>query len=79
MENFFNLGIVDQARTGLFGTMFRGDIPTSMVAAKDVGARAVELLTEEPFRQPSVRENGASRSSKKHSLDVCRIWGPPND
>jgi hypothetical protein len=47
MENFFNLGIVDQARTGLFGTMFRGDIPTPMVAAKDVGARAAELLTED--------------------------------
>jgi uncharacterized protein YbjT (DUF2867 family) len=56
MENFFNMGIVDQAKAGVFRTMFRGDIATPMVAAKDVGERAAELLTEEPFRQPRVRE-----------------------
>jgi uncharacterized protein YbjT (DUF2867 family) len=56
MENFFNLGIVAQAQTGIFGTMFRPDIATPMVAAKDVAAKAAELLTEEPFRQPRVRE-----------------------
>ena len=27
-----------------------------MIAAKDVGGKAAELLTEEPFRQPRVRE-----------------------
>ena len=27
-----------------------------MIAAKDVGEKAAELLTEEPFRQPRVRE-----------------------
>jgi uncharacterized protein YbjT (DUF2867 family) len=56
MENFFNLGIVAQAQTGIFGTMFRPDIATPMVAAKDVAAKAAELLTEEPFLQPRVRE-----------------------
>ncbi len=44
MENFLNMGIVDQAKTGVFGTMFRGDIATPMIAAKDVGKRAAELL-----------------------------------
>jgi hypothetical protein len=32
MENFFNMGIVDQAKTGVFGTMFSGEIATPMVA-----------------------------------------------
>lgn len=45
MENFFNIGIVDQAKTGVFRTMFRGDIATPMVATKDVGEKAAELLT----------------------------------
>lgn len=56
MENFFNLGIIAQAPTGTFGTMFRPDVATPMVATRDVGERAAELLTEEPFRQPRVRE-----------------------
>ncbi|HXO95005.1 MAG TPA: hypothetical protein VN857_00345, partial [Chthoniobacterales bacterium] len=34
----------------------RPDVPTPMIAAKDVGGKAAELLTEEPFRQPRVRE-----------------------
>jgi uncharacterized protein YbjT (DUF2867 family) len=56
MENFFNMGIIAQAETGIFGTMFRPDIATPMVAAKDVGEKAAGLLTEEPFHQPRVRE-----------------------
>ena len=56
MENFLNLGIVEQVKTGVFGTMFRGDVATPMVAARDVGARAAALLTEEPFHEPRVRE-----------------------
>jgi uncharacterized protein YbjT (DUF2867 family) len=56
MENFFNMGIIAQAQTGTFATVFRPDIAMPMVAAKDVGEKAVELLTEEPFRQPRVRE-----------------------
>jgi uncharacterized protein YbjT (DUF2867 family) len=56
MENFLNMGIVDQAKIGVFRTMFRGDIATPMVATKEVGEKAAELLTEEPFRQPRVRE-----------------------
>lgn len=77
MENFFNPGIVDQARTGVFGTMFRGDIPTPMVAAKDVGARAAELLTQEPFRLPSVREilGARDRVSNLGAAKRLRVQG----
>jgi uncharacterized protein YbjT (DUF2867 family) len=56
MENFFNMGIIEQAQTGIFGTMFRPDIATPTIAAKDVGEKAAELLAEKPFRQPRVRE-----------------------
>jgi uncharacterized protein YbjT (DUF2867 family) len=56
MENFLNLGIVEQAKIGVFGTMFRGDVATPMVAARDVGARAAALLTGVPFHEPRVRE-----------------------
>ncbi len=56
MESFFKMGIIAQAQTGTFVTILGPDIPTPMVATKDVGDKAVELLTEEPFRQPRVRE-----------------------
>jgi len=56
MENFFTMGIVEQAPTGVFRAMFSGDIATPMVPERDVGERAAELLTEEPFCQMRVRE-----------------------
>lgn len=56
MENFLNLGIIAQAQISNFGSMFRPDIATPMIASKDVGEKAAELPTEEPFRQPRVRE-----------------------
>ncbi|SRR5712692_9123063 len=56
MENHLNLGLIAQAQTGVYGTMFRPDVAMPMIATKDVGEKAAELLTEEPFRQPRVRE-----------------------
>ncbi len=56
MENFLNLGFGAQAQSGVFGMMFRPDIATPMISTKDVGEKAAELLAEEPFRQPRVRE-----------------------
>jgi uncharacterized protein YbjT (DUF2867 family) len=73
MENFFNMGIVEQAPSGVFRTMFRGDIATPMVAARDVGERAAELLTEEPFRQPRVREVLGARDYTM--VEAIRIIG----
>jgi uncharacterized protein YbjT (DUF2867 family) len=55
MENFLP-GVGAIARTGRFAWAFRPDLPTSMIAAKDVGKIAALLLTEESFRQPRVRE-----------------------
>jgi uncharacterized protein YbjT (DUF2867 family) len=57
MENFRKgLAFVAQAATGCFSTPFRGDLPMPMIAARDVGARAAELLIEEPFRRLRVQE-----------------------
>jgi uncharacterized protein YbjT (DUF2867 family) len=57
MENFLKgLGLVAQADTGAYGTAFRPDVATPMIATTDVGKTAADLLTEEPFRQPRVRE-----------------------
>lgn len=55
MENHLNLGLIAQAQTGVYGTMFRPDVATPMIATKDVGEKAAELLTEEPFRQPACK------------------------
>jgi len=56
MENHNNLGFLAQAQFGSYGTMFRPDLATPIIAAKDVGEKAAELLVEEPFRQPRLRE-----------------------
>jgi uncharacterized protein YbjT (DUF2867 family) len=76
MENFLNLGIVAQAKTGVYGTMFRGDVATPMVAASDVGARAAALLTEEPFHEPRVREILGAREYTM--AEATEISGPPS-
>lgn len=73
MENFLNLGIIAQAPTGIFGTMFRPDIATPMIASKDVGEKAAELLTEESFRQPRVRELLGPRDYTM--VEVTRVLG----
>ena len=36
--------------------------------------KALSMSQQEPERR-----RGGSRRSKKNGLDVCRIWGPPND
>jgi len=56
MENHLGFGFLDQATTGTYATMFRPDRPTPMIAARDVGQIAAQLLTEHPVTQPRVRE-----------------------
>jgi uncharacterized protein YbjT (DUF2867 family) len=57
MENFVKgLGFTQQAKTGVYSTAFHADTSIPMIAAKDVAEKVAELLTEEPFRQPRVRE-----------------------
>lgn len=55
MENLLG-GIEHLAREGRFGTALRADIAIPMIATADIAAMAAELLVEEPFAQPRVRE-----------------------
>ena len=44
-ENFIKgMGFVEQAASGVFATPFRGDIAMPMIAARDIGERAADLL-----------------------------------
>ena len=55
MENhLWGVGLI--AQMGFYGTAFRPDVPLPMVATRDVGERAAELLSEEPFGEARVRE-----------------------
>ncbi|MBI2385599.1 MAG: NmrA family NAD(P)-binding protein [Elusimicrobia bacterium] len=55
MENL--LGGVDYvSRHGRYAAALRPDIAIPMIATPDIGAKAAELLAEEPFLQPRVRE-----------------------
>lgn len=56
LDNHLDFGIADQARNGTYGTVFRPDVATPMIAASDVGHVAAEVLTAEEFDQPPVRE-----------------------
>jgi uncharacterized protein YbjT (DUF2867 family) len=45
-ENFIKgLAFVDQAKSGVFATPFRGDRPMPLISARDIGERAADLLT----------------------------------
>lgn len=55
MENHLQ-GLPAIVGTGVYGWAFRPDRPTPMIAASDIGEEAAKLLTEQPFRQPRVRE-----------------------
>ncbi len=55
MENHL-WGLEMIAEMGVYGTALRPDLPMPMIATRDIGEKAAELLTEEPFRQPRVRE-----------------------
>lgn len=55
MENHLG-GIGSISSHGHYATALRPDISIPMIATLDIAAKAAELLTEEPFRQPRVRE-----------------------
>jgi uncharacterized protein YbjT (DUF2867 family) len=56
MENHAALGFADQGLAGSYATMFAPDIPTPMVAARDIGHVAAGVLAEEPLEQSQIRE-----------------------
>jgi uncharacterized protein YbjT (DUF2867 family) len=45
-----------QAKSGIYRTAFRGDIPTPMITTADIGKIAAGILQEGRFSQPRVRE-----------------------
>lgn len=55
MENHLQ-GVGFIARQGVYGTAVRPDVALPMIATADIGAKVAELLTEEPFAEPRVRE-----------------------
>jgi uncharacterized protein YbjT (DUF2867 family) len=55
MENLLQ-GASQIVKTGVFAWPFRPDIPTPMIAARDVGEEAAVLLTDDSFEQPLVKE-----------------------
>lgn len=55
MENHLG-GVEYIAHHGSYGTALRPDIAIPMIATIDIGAKAAELLVEEPYREPRVRE-----------------------
>lgn len=78
MENHLGFGFVDQAATShTYATMFRPDLATPMIAAKDVGRVAAALLTEEPFTQPRMRELLGARDYTM--TEATRILGTAVD
>ncbi len=55
MENHLQgLGLIAQA--GIYGTAIRPDAALPMIATQDIATKAVELLTQEPFRASKIQE-----------------------
>jgi uncharacterized protein YbjT (DUF2867 family) len=74
MENFFKgLGFLQQATSGVFRTAFRGDIPMPMIAAKDIGEVAAQILVADSFDQPRIVE---LPGPKRHTMEeATRLLG----
>ncbi len=72
MENHLRgIGII--AHAGFYGTAFKPDTLLPMIASCDIGAKAAELLLEEPFGQPRVRELLGPRDYTM--VEAARILG----
>ncbi|BCM18596.1 NmrA family NAD(P)-binding protein [Mesorhizobium sp. J8] len=72
MENFVKgMGFVEQAASGVFASPFRGDLPMPLIAAKDVGERAAELLIAEHFPVRRVVElHGGGRYTLERATTI---------
>lgn len=81
MENFQKgLAFAAQAESGSFATPFRGDRPMPMIASRDVGAVAAELLTATSFPASKVRElHGAGDYTLAQTTAILgKALGKPN-
>lgn len=72
MENHLG-GIPFIAQHGHYATALRPDIAIPMIATIDIGTAAAELLAEEPFGQPRVRELLGPRDYTM--TEVARVLG----
>lgn len=72
MENHLG-GVHFIARYGHYGAALRPDIAIPMIATLDIGAKAAELLVEEPFGEPRVRELLGPREYTM--LEATRVLG----
>jgi uncharacterized protein YbjT (DUF2867 family) len=61
------------AQSGAYGGMFKPNAPFAMIATKDVGEVAAEMLTEEPWGQPRIRELLGPRDYTM--AEAARIFG----
>jgi uncharacterized protein YbjT (DUF2867 family) len=72
MENHLQ-GAVFIARQNVYGTAVSPDAALPMIATADIAAKAAELLAEEPFVEPRVRELLGPRDYTM--LEVARVLG----
>lgn len=72
MENHLG-GVHPISRHGHYASALRPDIAIPMIATLDIGAKAAELLVEDPFTQPRVRELLGPREYTM--AEVARILG----
>jgi uncharacterized protein YbjT (DUF2867 family) len=72
MENHLG-GVESISHQGHYGTALRPDIAIPMIATSDIAAKAAEILIEEPFGQPRVRELMGPRDYTM--TEVTRILG----
>lgn len=80
MENFAKgMNFAVQAESGVYGTAFKPDRPLQLIAARDVGLVAAEILASESFNQPRVRELHGARSytMKEAARILAAAYGNP--
>lgn len=80
MENFAKgMNFAAQAESGVYSTAFKPDRPLQLIAARDVGLIAAEILAAESFNQPRVRELHGARSytMKEITRILAAAYGNP--
>lgn len=71
-ENFVKgMSFAEQARSGVFASPFRGDLPMPMIAARDIGERAATLLAGRDWPQQRVVElHGGGHYTFTRATDI---------
>jgi uncharacterized protein YbjT (DUF2867 family) len=72
MENHLQ-GVQFIAKQGIYGTPLKADVALPMIATKDIGAKAADLLVSDPFSEPRVRELLGPREYTM--IEAARVLG----